>query len=185
MLNQGVWNSKTNWMSTMKAYLYSKLYWNPDFSVYELYNEYVNLYYEIAAPYIKEYMNIMDEHFARIDDNEEIMFNVTQPGGIRDSKYYDVNLMEKCMSVLEEAEEKVRKEVNDYEKREVLLQKIARVKVSPMRVIMKYYSYFYPLSNYKEQMDFVKKFFETCQYGGVDMMDELTSVESFKKNYGL
>lgn len=186
MLNQGEYNSRNNWMSTMKNYLYSRLYWNVNRNPYEILDEYLNLYYGVGGSYVKQMIMLFEEHFAKLfAEDPDLTINVTMDRQYKDSKYYTAELLEKATDFITAAQQAVKEQIKDDEECEKYLVRLARVKVTPMRMTMRYYQYLYPMADQRETKAFYKEFFDTCDYGGVTFWSESSSISALRKSYNI
>ena len=73
MFQQGSGSSWSD-MSDLKQYLIAKLLWNPDINADSAVNRYIDLYYEKAAPFIREYFNLT--HDSLIAHQQEQSLNI-------------------------------------------------------------------------------------------------------------
>jgi len=64
MFQQGSGNAVSD-LHDLKAYMIAKLLWNPDVDIEKVKNEFIHLYYGEAAPYIKEYIDLMHNELVK------------------------------------------------------------------------------------------------------------------------
>ena len=188
MLNQGCYDGNNNWMSQMKGYLYSRLYWNPNYNVKSLIENYLTLYYGIAAPYVKEMMYLFEENYAKAfsaDPDLSISVAMSTGKGYKQAETCKIGLLEKALKYITDAEKMVKDTIADASERDTLLIRLARVKVTPMRMIMYHYQTYYPLASQSDEIEFAKQFFDTCELGGVTHYCEAGLIANMKKNYKL
>lgn len=64
---------KVDWKANMELYVASKLLWDVNAGPYEVRNEYIDLFYGVCAPYVKEVLQIFEENYANMADRSEKM----------------------------------------------------------------------------------------------------------------
>ncbi|HBJ18325.1 MAG TPA: hypothetical protein DDY70_01060 [Clostridiales bacterium] len=95
-------------MGDLKAYLFSKLLWNPDADENKIVGEFIDGVYGKGAPYIKEYVRLMSE---AVSDRVATIFDNA------DAEYYSDELIAYCDKLFEQAEavaetEEIRRRIN-------------------------------------------------------------------------
>ena len=62
---------KTDWKSEMELYVASKILWDVNSDVFAVRNEFIDLFYGVAAPYVKEIIFDFEENYKRIAEDSE------------------------------------------------------------------------------------------------------------------
>ncbi len=87
-------------MASLRGYLLAKFLWNPEYDYDKALNEFINVYYGKASPYIKEYINLIH------DKVEKLNFHLTiylPPS----SAYLDADIINKASEIFDRAEQSV------------------------------------------------------------------------------
>jgi len=129
---QSSYNSSEDWQSDLKAYIYSKLMWNINANVEELFNEYISHYYGLAATYVKEMITLMENYFDFLKDIFPGL-NITTTGNYRYTDLYNKKMLDKAIELIDDAEEIIK---NNYQKSEaeIYLKRLASVKSTPLHM---------------------------------------------------
>ncbi|MFA6241455.1 MAG: DUF4838 domain-containing protein [Candidatus Hydrogenedentales bacterium] len=97
MFPQGSYDTVAEF-APLKAYMFSKLMWNPDIDFDAVMNEFIDLYYQEAAPYVREYIALLTK---RVDKANAVL-NFNDAGG-----WYDAETVEKARAIFEQAYSKI------------------------------------------------------------------------------
>ena len=79
MLEQGDYQTRTCELKELRAYLVSKLMWNPDEDVEAIIREFTDGYYGPAGRYIREYIDYADTYLRREGMHTDCYANVAHP----------------------------------------------------------------------------------------------------------
>lgn len=79
MLEQGDYQTRTCELKELRAYLVSKLLWNPDEDVEAIIREFTDGYYGPAGRYIREYIDYADTYLRREGMHTDCYANVAHP----------------------------------------------------------------------------------------------------------
>lgn len=111
----------------MRNYLMSKLWWNPDLDVNKLVDDFIYYYYKDAAPYVKEYYDLIRLNYAALEAQyaEDGKYF---PGGMYETDIqagttvWSLGFTRKTKSVLEQAAEAASKIKNEVEREKILFR---------------------------------------------------------------
>lgn len=173
------------WTNALKSYVVSKLYWNLGWDVGELVDEFMNLYYGAAAPAAKQYLNLIDGHYAelRATIGSLDMAVVTPSCNFYNSDKYPLNLMTGMISIIDNAILDIDENQNlGEEEKKQIASRLKVMKVTPMAMIFKNYDDYY---NTRTKKDFAKEFLSLCDEVGVKSLGVGQSVADLKKANGL
>lgn len=156
---QGNHRSNKSWQSKMRAYVYHKIMWNPELNQNNLYDEFMDEYFNILKPDVKEFMKVYDDFFAlRAVQNPDL--KVVLFGNYRDFENTDLSVMEKTIEIIERAEQKINKLITDEALKLTLLERIKTVKLSSVFTIAINYEKYYPNATEDNRVAYVKFFIE-------------------------
>ncbi len=187
MLMQSTQNSPNDWQANIKSYVWSKLMWNPDREVSALVNEFLEGYYGIVAPYVREMMNLFDAHFANYMVKEEPDIWFWAYGTIGNEDTLTPRLLDKAVEIMEKAEKVIEEDQTLSEgMKEKLSERIARVKLTPKWMQLFYFSTLYPLEDSRAKLDLAQKVLSLSVYGDIKMLNEGTGLAGYLAlNYGI
>lgn len=175
---QGPHNTCASWQGNMRAYVYRNLMWNPDRDADALLHEYLELYYGIASPFVREMMDIFDAWYKKV--SEEKLLDVRMVVGNHfKPEYNDIKVIDAAEDAIRRGEEKVRKSRLSAAEKEKLLRKLQCVKATPQ--FMRYNDYldYYPDRTEKDRDICGEEFFETCRKANVDFFAETMMFEEY------
>ncbi len=129
-------------------YLNSKLMWNVNLDVNVLIENFMNAYYKEAAPYMKEYLNLMRRHLAAMDAESKRdgtpfhmgMYDYVSPN-YKKASTWKQNVLEKGMSLIDQAYDAVKD--LDTATRMVLENRLLQESVCLRAIILNNYSDYY------------------------------------------
>ncbi len=101
-------------MNNLMNYLMAKLMWNVNVDVNALINNFMNHYYKEAAPYMKQYLNMMRSHTATMDAELGVNTNVSEQFHMamyntsanvlyRTAKVWPIRVLEQASDLLNQA----------------------------------------------------------------------------------
>ena len=180
VMEQGTYNAANEWQGTMKHYIWTKLLWNPDQDVTLLLNEYLTGYYGVAAPYIKQMMELLDAHYGAYVDSLPDVGKVHWAywtSEIGDEENLTAKLLDSAVEILENAETAVEADASlNKATKTKLLKRIAAVKVTPLWMKLKYFSFLCPLASSREKLNLATTLNDTATLAGVVRLGEGTSL---------
>lgn len=184
---QGTQNSTTNWYSGMNSYVVSKLMWDIDRNPTELYEEYIHHYYgSVAEPYIHEFFNTFDQHYASLLADGTDLWISNGSGTHTDAANWPIELLELGCEILQQAEEAIRaNEEYTAQEKEKYLCRVYNVHATPMWMILKNYATYFPFDGDSGRIEFLKEFLDIAEKGAVDRVSEGVTLESFRASNGL
>ena len=132
------------WGCDVVEYILQRLWWDVDADVQAIINEYIELYNgKVAAPYIKQFVDIMEDNLARIKEIDGLTSKVF---GISDLtvENYPRPLLEQAMSILDEAQAAIdtSTEYTVIEKQEYT-SRLNELKVIPESMMLYNYDSYY------------------------------------------
>ncbi len=168
VFNQSAYNIKRHWLSEIKAYVASKLYWDLSLSVDDLIKEYVTSYYGIVSQNVLDFIFKMENFFAEKIKNG---FHVALFQDMKDffnPKNYPIDFLSECLKLIQDAIDKINQSnLSETEKQEYLI-KLNRVLVCPLRMIYKNEDYYFPDNGGV----YADAFFKSAAFIGLDRIGE-------------
>ena len=157
------WNGSQRdiWHAEIRSYIANRLYWNLNWDVNYLLNEYLTLFYGEAADGVKEIIDTYEALYSqmRADGTLSILVSVAQTS-FNDTDSYPLEFVEKLFNIIEEQIEEIslNENLTDDEKNSIIAR-FKGVKLSPMAIVRSNYGQYYPMDT---QAEFEKEFKELC-----------------------
>ena len=175
--------TKNNWQSAMRGYVYNKLFWNPKLDADALLDEFTfHDFGEYAAPYVKKFMQVYEDFYAKVIDERQIYFAMMH--NYREPYTLDIDVIEKTLNIIDEADKITREKEESGELKELHLKHIANVKCSSLFCKYKGFEYYFPDADKESKRVFAKQFIKLCRYAGLlgyHAQHELYSFERLEK----
>lgn len=104
VFHQGAYSSRGGEFSELKAWVLSKLLWDPELNASKLMEEFAEGFYGAGAPYVLEYLSLLQDSIKRHPTRLEVKMPLLAP-------YLSAELLMKADSLFREAESAARKDV--------------------------------------------------------------------------
>ena len=213
VMNQSSNTSVNMWNDDMKAYVASKLYWNLDWDVEYLMNEFIDLYYGEGADAVREVINTYEDVFAEHRNNNEAFLrkydaeyetadwqkryeldqqknelfkNAIGSGStLNPPSYINIYTLERMINTLNNAIENI-KNTQGSAASETTIKNINRVKITPMYMVLLGYEQYYSVDD-KAKLAYAKEVFALIDELGITKIGEGDAglVANIKKSYGV
>ena len=183
VMQQGAHKEPSLYQDRLKIYLLSKLMWNPYRNVNALISEF-NYYYfgEDIAPYIDQYMETTEMHYAALDSTTGFHTYTYNGWGFLSSENYDKHYLENLTKILTDAIDKISSlDISEIEK-DKLEVKVLRVLVSVQKMVLRNYSAYYDSST---ETEYAKQFIANAERIGLTYIGESQTLTTFKEKYNL
>jgi len=184
LMNQSSYNGASDWQSILKYYVASKLYWHPDRNVNELVDEFIKYYHgDAAAPYITQYIDMMEDHYAQVREQENFRIHcVDSVGSYLDISNSPIGLLENGERVLKEGLEKIKGDTSlSTERMEILSNRLTSVLILPQYTILNRYNDYYT----DNKKPYAIEFFENVSKTGLTRVAEGKRVDQYMAEFGL
>ncbi|MDD6994743.1 MAG: DUF4838 domain-containing protein [Candidatus Borkfalkiaceae bacterium] len=156
--DQGIYNSYDSFHD-LRVYIHSKMLWNPEQSVTELEDAFFSAYYKQAAPYVREYYELIKTHYIALEKegkekNDPFHTYCTWNLGVLTltSAYWPKSLLNQCLSIFERAYEEIAK-IEDVEERNKILKRTKRESLYARYMILELYPVYYTVTQLEELID--------------------------------
>ena len=137
---------ESDWQTQLKTYIGAELYWNLDANVSELIDEFLYLRYgEIAAPYVREFINMYESHFHTLTERG---FDIKVTAPSVNSEYlssgpYPLEFLEQSMAIIKRAQRLVQTSNLTQAEKDAYCLRLADVITTPQRMILANYESYY------------------------------------------
>ena len=122
-------SSVYEWQTDLKAYMYANLTWNLDYKLSDLYNEYVDYFYQDAAPFVKKIVAIYENYSMIVREiyGEKYVVD-TFNWSYRHHDLANEKLYERLLKIHAEAEQAIKNSA--LEDKALYLKRLAAIKVT-------------------------------------------------------
>lgn len=175
---QGPHNTCVSWQGNMRAYVYRNLMWNPDRDADALLREYLDLYYKMAAPYVRQMMELFDTWYKNVSQTRKLDVRMVV-GNHYLPEYNSIEVIDAAEKVIEQAEEMVSASELSVDEKADLMKKLLRVKVTPEFMRYNDYLSYYPDRTEEDREKCGKIFFENCKKADMDFFAETMMFEEY------
>ena len=154
------------WHTYMRMYVASRLFWNLDWDVDYLINEFIELYFGPGADDVKEFVSTLDNFYEELREDGSLHMPVVDSKSMFISvDTYSVPFVKKLLNISENAIKSIEncETISNKEKIEYRLH-AQNVKLQPMRMILKNYTAFYTPES---QTEYLIEFLDLCEATGV------------------
>ena len=159
-------SSEGYWHTYMRMYVASRLFWNLNWDVDYLMNEFIELYFGPGADDVKEFVFTLDNFYEELREDASLhMPVVTSKSMFISTDTYSVPFVKKLLTISENAINSIETcdTISNKEKVEYRLH-AQNVKLQPMRMILKNYTAFYTPET---QTEYLLEFLDLCEATGV------------------
>lgn len=144
VLDQGPRDSTVLPFQAMRDYVQAELMWEVDQDINVLIDAFMENYYKDAAPYIKEYFNLINANYALMERTQGYEW-FPGPWESRDNalaEYYPKAYLNRCLEILDEAKKAIEK-VEDESLKRTLMFRVEKEELSPRYIIIEHYKEYY------------------------------------------
>jgi hypothetical protein len=170
VFNQGSYSTNREWQGEMKAYIASKLYWNLDLDVNDLKEEYVRGYYGMAADKVLKLIDNMEKWFEKkVAEGLKVLI-IGVYGEFFNPETYSKEFLVENVELIESAIQDVLNSDLSDEEKETLKIRLYRVLSTPLRMLSRNESDYFP----KGGTSYAKRFLELAAATKLEKLGEAT-----------
>ena len=128
----------------MRDYVQAELLWEVDQDINTLIDSFMENYYKEAAPYVKQYFNLINANYALMEKTKGFLWHA-DPWGSRDqalAEYYPKAYLNSCLNLLDQAKKAAEKIENENVRRTVL-NRLEKEELSPRYIVIEQYKEYY------------------------------------------
>ena len=174
------------WHDDMRSYIASKLMWNLGWSVEELMNEYVALYYGEAQDTVKDVIKAYENFYTMQRSKGELLVSLLSENErtFLGAGNNPINWLDGIVRIIDDGMLRIQNDNTLTDNRKNgLIWKLEEVKLTPMRMILRNYDSYYV----EGKLDYAIEFFDIIDAHGIVYLGEtgIRSVATRKKECGL
>ena len=170
--HQGNKETAAGGMEELKCYVEAKLMWNTNLNYDKLVSDFINNYYKDAAPYYREYYDLLRMSYAKWDSQGLHTYN----NGVKaleifDSKYWTQDLLDQ----FEELFQEMFKAIEKYKSTDVELYERLKLRIQKEHLTTRYlYMEFYlDKLPYEVAKEWINEFEQVCSRCGITVWKEM------------
>lgn len=179
------------WQGTLKAYVASKLLWNPNRNVKELVEEYCNYYYGSSSQTVLKVIELFEDNYERLRQDESLSssFGIHLEFGYNTltGVWYPRSLLLRTQGLIKAEIERVLADgtMNEADKQK-RFERLTNVLCTPQRMLLRNYARYYENDAAGENA-LAEEFLENCRIAGMtqDLGGYGFTYQSLKDSYGL
>lgn len=159
-----------NWQTQMRGYVYLHKLWNVELDADELLNEYIDLYYNVLADKMREFMAVFHENYRTINEagEREVVFGTRDSN--EDVENNPIEMLLRALEITDEMQAIVDAADFNEEMRKDMTRRVAEVRMTPLKMIYhKFYEY-YPKETKEHRIALRNEFIRTAKL--VDVPNE-------------
>ena len=180
---QGSHDCANNWQTNIRAYAYLKKMWDTRLSAQALMDEYMDLYYGVAADSVRKVMQIFHDNHQRCMA-EMPDYSVVTWGPQETEKCNPMEMLQQAIEAVEEGERAVENSTLSEREKLAYKKRLALVKVTPFSLIYDNYYWYYPTAEEDTYKQFEEKFFEVVALSGAERVGENWTMEQYQEEGG-
>jgi hypothetical protein len=171
-------NEYMDYKAIMENYVVSKLLWNPHRDALALRDEFMKLYFGIAAEEINEFTVAYEEWIGDVVQNKDkLYFNDAS-----DAKDVPLNFLDGQIKIIDRALKKVEDSSLTKDEKAELSDRVAMAKLYPLYMKLLNRSIYYS-GDIDKQNEVTREFFDLCDYFGVLYYAEHHPISELKGKY--
>lgn len=144
ILDQGPRDSTVLPFQAMRDYVQAELMWDVEQDINVLIDKFIDNYYKQAAPYIKEYFNLINANYALMEKTQGYNW-YAGPWESRDNalvEFYPKAYLNRCLEILDAAKKEVEK-IEDGQLKRTLMTRLEKEELSPRYIVIEHYKEYY------------------------------------------
>ncbi len=147
----GAPNQRERWQNLLSMYIATKLYWNLDWSVDQLEDEFIRLFYGEGYEYARAVIKNFENYFEILRNERPIEIKVASGATIYlKADLYDIRFLTAQMEIIDKGINALiqNTELSEARKQELILN-LKELKLTPMSMIYENYTSYYHTSGYE------------------------------------
>ena len=184
LIIQGAYTFYNHWLDKIKEYIYSKLLWDSTRDIEQCFSEYLEIYYSVAAPQVKEMMDILDERLKeRFNSDRNLAVRICEDVGYKMPENYTSDIIDSCYYLIDKGIKSIEEKYDDGEK-DLYVQRLNMVKLSPLFMKLEMYKFLYDNPSLEEHLKIKDEFISLCKTLNVSNIAEGYSIDEYDKIFG-
>ena len=175
---QGSHDSVKNWQCNIRAYAYRKLMWNSDLHADELIDEYVNLYYGIAADAVRATMKLFHENYRSIISRGGNV-DCTTFGNHASAENNPIKMINGAIAEIEKGEKLIDCSDLSENDKQKYKERLYGVKTTPLNIKYINFEKYFPNCSEAESVKARNDFAECVKAASVTVARERYSLEKY------
>ena len=185
-MNQSSYTQSGIWFDYLRSYVSSRLFWNLEWNVDKLMDEFITLYYDCASGEAKKIYALFDDYYAEKRAAGELQVTIlSNTSKYMSGELHDINWLNKIIDTIDNAISGIKADdITTGILPAELASRLEIIKLTPMRMILRNYTSYYSEDT---RINYAVEFFDLCDKYNVKNLGESASrsVAARKAEYGL
>ena len=150
-----------NWQTQMRGYVYLHKIWNADLDADALMNEYIDLYYNIIADKVREFIALFHDNYRSINEAGEREVEFKTFGSNEDVENNPIEMLLRALAITDEMREIIETADLSDELRKDMLRRVAEIRITPLKMIYNKFYEYYPEESKENRVALREEFLKT------------------------
>lgn len=186
VMNQSSYTQNQIWHDDLRNFVASRLYWNLNWNVEDLVNEYISLYYGVAGENVKDIVMTFEHFYGQLREKGDLKITLlSETAKWMTGEQYPIEFLNLILNKIDTAIYEVNQnsEISDSEKAGIV-RRLTAIRLTPMRMILRNYTSYYSLST---RIAYATEYFNLVDDFGIKSLGEgsTRSVSTRRKEVGL
>ena len=186
VMNQSSYTQNQIWHDDMRNYVASRLYWNLNWNVEYLINEYIELYYGVASENVKDIVMTFEHFYGELRETNNFRITLlSEKSAYMTGELYPIEFLNLLMDKIDTAIYEVNANETLLEaEKSAYARRLLGIRLTPMRMLLRNYTSYYALNT---RIAYATEYFDIIDDFGITALGEHSerSVASRRKEVGL
>ena len=124
--------------------MHAELLWDADLDVNELIDEFMEHYFKAAAPYMREYLDLVNANYKLMEQTRGYLAYAGSDESARMARaeFYPKRYLDRILDIFDRAYAAI-EQIEDEDERALVLERVETESLSPRFILLDLYSYYY------------------------------------------
>ena len=144
ILDQGPREMDSAPFEALRNFLHAELLWDADLDVNELIDEFMEHYFKAAAPYMREYLDLVNANYKLMEQTRGYLAYAGSDESARMARaeFYPKRYLDRILDIFDRAYAAI-EQIEDEDERALVLERVETESLSPRYILLDLYSYYY------------------------------------------
>ena len=144
VLDQGARDTAATPFEPLRNFLHAELLWDADLDVNELTDEFMQHYFKEAAPYMQEYLDLVNANYKLMEETRGYLAYAGSDESSRMARaeFYPKRYLSRIMEIFDKAYAAIG-QIEDEDERNIVRERVETESLSPRFMLLDLYSYYY------------------------------------------
>ena len=144
ILDQGPREMDSAPFEALRNFLHAELLWDADLDVNELIDEFMEHYFKVAAPYMREYLDLVNANYKLMEQTRGYLAYAGSDESARMARaeFYPKRYLDRILDIFDRAYAAI-EQIEDEDERALVIERVETESLSPRFILLDLYSYYY------------------------------------------